>query len=279
MRVIIARNAHQALTESCYQLEHFGQADDNGGKVLPIPTTSTILNPQERVALYEGLDPFDALLGGAQDMAEHRLRHVSHCAAALKRDPATQVTLRGGDCESLGAVYVQVDMDGKVMLMATRHSSEVTLDPRDMVYLSFVMEYIAITTKRPVGALWITTMRPTCWVDRLPIVQAIAKHAPEPPAQFDDPYSSEAITNTVPFMSIPRGRFDRELIQFFSAFDTVEYIDPFIQNVLAPAHRAHTLHTSGAPLAQVQRAIGEIAAQDWMQACLLYVNTCTPPTE
>tara|TARA_R110002167_G_scaffold143958_2_gene333647 strand:- start:7051 stop:7926 length:876 start_codon:yes stop_codon:yes gene_type:complete len=291
MRTIIARNAHQAMAESCFQLDSFGVTDEDGGKVLPIPTASTIVAPLERVALYPALEPFDALLGGARDLAEKRHDHVGFCAEALKKDPSTRVTLRPtGECDSIGVIYIQVDLDGKVMLMACSSITDVVLEYADLVYLSMVLEYVATTCRREPGALWHTSMRPSAREPMLGIVAAIGKHAPQPPNPFVDPYSAGTLTNTIPLLSIPRGRFDRELVQFFSndTYDSVDYIDPFIQHVLAPAHRAYRLYLEDAAVPVVQRAIGEISAQDWMQACLLWVKTtttpapdtaCTPPTE
>ena len=144
-----------------------------------------------------------------------------------------------------------------------------------------VLEVMSHVSGFRTGAMWVTTACPRYGKIDEPDVLEIAKHAPMPPKQYDDPYSSERVRATVPLMSIPAGRWMRELRQFFDgAFDSVEYVDPFIQNVLAPAHRAYGLHLEGAPLPQVQRAIGEIASQDWMVACLLYTTSkCTPPTE
>jgi hypothetical protein len=285
MRTIIVRNAHQALAESCFQLDKFGTSNSEGGKTLPIPSTTTILVPLERVALYAQLQPFDALLGSARDLAEGRLEHVATCAKHLKAKPDTRVTLRPtGECDNIGAVYVQVDMDGKVAMMACCSHTDVILESADMVYLSMVLEYIATTCKREAGALWITSMSPYFREPMAATVAAIASHAPQPPAQYEDPYSSDVIQNTMPLMSIPAGRWDRELKQFFNddTYDSVEYIDPFIQHVLAPAHRAYRLFLEDAAIPVVQRAIGEISAQDWMQACLLFSQQdqpCAPSTE
>jgi len=285
MRTILARNAHQALAESCFQLDSFGATNSDGGKTLPIPTNTTILMPLERVQLYGVMFPLPALITACSDLADERLRNVSHGAKALEKDSSVQVTLHPSDpCDDIGVAYVRVDMDGKVQMMACCPRTNVIEEASDIVYLSMVMEYVATVCKREVGALWITSMSPQCSSAQLDVVKELAKYAPQPPNQFDDPYSLGVIKNTIPLMSIPSGRWDRELKQFFSneTFDAVDYVDPFIQNVLAPAHRAHKLLVEQAPIAQVQRAIGEIASQDWMQACLLSTQQdqpCTPQTE
>ena len=284
MRNIISRNAHQALAESCYQVHQFGVDNAMGGKTLPIPSSTLLVSPLERVALYPELDQFATLLTAARAMAENRLPHLGHSADALKRDPTVRATLHAGECDQLGVAHVQVDMDGKVQMLASCTDSDVALEYVDMVYLSMALEYIANVCGREPGALWITTLSPQFTSSAADAVASIAKSAPQPPAPYDDPYSSNSIHNTIPLMSIQRGRWDRELRQFFDgAFDQVDYVDPFIQRVLAPAHRAYNLRLDGAPEAQVQRACGEIASQDWMQACLLTTSTrttsCTPPSE
>tara|TARA_R110002153_G_scaffold116529_1_gene260208 strand:+ start:40 stop:882 length:843 start_codon:yes stop_codon:yes gene_type:complete len=275
MRTIIARNFHQAIAESCYQLEHFGTTSSEGGKVLPIPSTTLVTNPNERVAFYSGLDPFEALLGGAQGIAEGRLEYLEHSGRALKSRSDALITLHGSGCDSINTVFAQVDLDGKVQLMACSSETNVLKQAEDFVFLSMVQSYLAHATGREPGVLWHTSMSPVVDPHQLELLSDVSGHAPEPPAQFEDPYSTGSMTDTIPLLSIPAGRWFRELVQFFGAFDAVEYIDPFIQHVLAPAHRARRLHEEHAPLASVQRAIGEIAAQDWMQACLQYVNANT----
>ena len=277
MRTIIARNAHQALAESCFQLHHFGVTDEGGGKVLPIPTSTLITNTNERVAFYSGLNPFDALLGAARNIAEVRTECMVGAGKALKSRPDARVTMTGEQCDPLGVIFAQVDLDGKLQLMGCSSETNVLHEADDLVYLSMVQAYIAHASGREAGVLWHTSMSPSCDVRQLDLLSEVAGHAPQPPAQFEDPYSTGSMTDTIPLLSIPAGRWFRELVQFFvsEAYDSVEYVDPFIQHVLAPAHRARRLHEEGAPLASVQRAIGEIAAQDWMQACLQYVNAST----
>mgnify|MGYP003631191212 CR=1 FL=1 len=283
MRTIIARNAHQALAESCYQLDTFGVTDADGGKVMPIPTTTTILAPLERVPSYADLDPFALLMNAAEELAEGRFPHVVDGAKALKANPDTRVTLTNEGCDSIGSILVQVDMDGKVMMLASSANTTVMADPADLVYLSMVLELMASVSGREAGCLWSTNMRPHSNPNDAR-VHRIAQFAPQPPAQFEDPYSLGKVTNTIPLLSIPVNRYMRELVQFFGgAYDTVDYIDPFIQHVLAPAHRANRLYHGDAAVPVVQRAIGEIAAQDWMQACQHWVTStttpCTPPIE
>ena len=277
MRTIIARNAHQALAESCFQLHHFGVTDGDGGKVLPIPTSTLVASPTERVAFYSGLDPFQALLGSARDIAEVRLNCMVGAGKALKDMPDARATMHSGECDSIGAAFAQIDLDGKVQLMACSSQTNVLGEADDLVLLSMIQSYIAHAAGREVGVLWHSSFRPSCDVSQLDLLSEVADHAPTPPAQFEDPYSMGSITDTIPLLSIPAGRWYRELVQFFVSerYDSVDYVDPFIQHVLAPAHRAKRLYDDAAPLATVQRAIGEIAAQDWMQACLQWVNATT----
>tara|TARA_R110000796_G_scaffold41179_1_gene101906 strand:+ start:7135 stop:7977 length:843 start_codon:yes stop_codon:yes gene_type:complete len=280
MRTIIARNSHQALAESCYQLTNFGVLNADGGKVLPIPTTSTILRPLERVAFHPHLNQLEALLCAATDIAGDRLEHVIPACRALKSNPEVRVTLRGTECDNIGAVFVNIDHDGKLAMMASVSHADLDLEYADQVYLSMLLEYMAASTKREVGVLWITSMVPHCRASMIETVRSIGADAPIPPAQYNDPYSAGTIRNTIPMVSIPSNRYDRELKQFFDgAFDSVEYVDPFIQHVLAPAHRVAALVKDGAPTATVQRAIGEIASQDWMQACLLATQTSEVPAK
>tara|TARA_R110002153_G_scaffold233219_1_gene386608 strand:- start:35 stop:883 length:849 start_codon:yes stop_codon:yes gene_type:complete len=277
MRTIIARNAHQALAESAFQLHHFGATDECGGKVLPIPTSTLITNSSERVAFYAGLNPFNALLTAARNMAEVRTEHVVDAGKALKNRPDARVTMTGEQCDPLGVIYAQVDLDGKIQVMGCSSETNVIHEADDLVYLSMVQAYIARASGREPGVLWHTSMSPSCEVSQLDLLSDVADQAPTPPAQFNDPYSSGTVTDTIPLLSIPAGRWFRELVQFFVSerYDSVDYVDPFIQHVLAPAHRAEQLYLESAPLDAVQRAIGEIAAQDWMQACLQWVNANT----
>tara|TARA_R110000737_G_scaffold47134_7_gene67095 strand:+ start:10879 stop:11718 length:840 start_codon:yes stop_codon:yes gene_type:complete len=273
MRTIIARNTHQALAESCFQLNSFGADEPDGGKVLPIPSTTLITNSSERVASYGGLDPFQALLDGAQRLSE--VRNLKVAGGELKARPDARITLYGDARENIAAVFAHVDLDGKVQLMACSNESNVLEQSDDLVFLSMLQGYLAHACGRELGVLWHTSMSPTADANQLEILSSLAAHAPQPPNQFDDPYSSGSISDTIPLLSIPAGRWHRELVQFFEVFDSVEYVDPFIQHVLAPTHRAKRLYDDAAPLATVQRAVGEIAAQDWMQACLAWVNATT----
>lgn len=273
MRTIIARNIHQALAESCYQLDSFGVDQPDGGKILPIPTSTTILKPLERVPFYGVLDPFDMLLSSAYRLAYARFPNVVSGAANLKTDPSAMVTLYpANDSDTIASICVHVDADGSLQLMASGSSSDV-IEAADLVYLSMVLEFMSSASRREVGAIWSISMAPRCTGADLGDLRVIASEAPQPPDTFHDPYSLDTAHATIPLVSIPSNRWMREASQFYGgAYDDVSYVDPFIQNVLAPAYRAYALYREGAPESQVQRAIGEIASQDWMIACLQYVS-------
>ena len=176
--------------------------------------------------------------------------------------------------------YFQVDMDGKLQMMVTNRSNDLIWGAygANAVHFSFLLEYMALSLGREVGVYYQTSFNTHYYTETHgTLVKQLALKAPQPPQQHSDPYSEGRVAPTVPLMSIPRGRWDRELdtfmrLQFSTDYDPFrkdEFVDPFFQHVALPLYRAYVAFKSKSPtrFEEAQRFVGQCAAQDWMVAC------------
>lgn len=168
--------------------------------------------------------------------------------------------------------YFQVDLDGKVQMMVTNRSNDLIWGAygANAVHFSFLLEYVAAALGREVGLYYQTSFNTHYYTEtHQELVEQLAAKGPMPPAQYTDPYSEGQVHNTIPLMSLPRGRWDRELQMFMEKRDEGVYDDPFFAQVAAPLYRAYLAFKTKDPdrFEQALQHTGQCAAQDWMIAC------------
>jgi len=184
-------------------------------------------------------------------------------------DPRRDLGLQSKDLPCNTQAYFQVDLDGKLQMMVTNRSNDLIWGAygANAVHFSFLQEYIASSLKREVGLYYQTSFNTHYYVEPHEVlVGRLAAKAPQPPAQYTCPYSGEQVMNTVPLMSLPKGRWDRELNTFMKQQDGGTYVDPFFTNVAVPMWRSYVAFKEKR-WQDAYREIGQCAAQDWMLAC------------
>lgn len=281
MRTVVVRNLHQALIEEAYQLVHFG-VGEGSHRTLPVPLTTLVIQPTERVTFHSERDtnPFFNLftslwvLSGRDDLSfldvfgitypptdpltRNDIRNVIQ---ALGQDPTDKRQYLG----LYDRIYVQVDLDGKIQVMATNRSYSLGCLEGNAVFLSMLQEYIATALHREVGLLYFVSFD----VHRdLSQIEELAKKSPYPDPPTC-PYTEGAVTPTVPLMSLPRGRWDRELDTFAVQQEEGTYVDPFFLHVAVPLYSAYKAFrsTSATRFDEAHQFVGQCASQDWMLAC------------
>jgi len=178
----------------------------------------------------------------------------------------------GKDLPCNTQAYFQIDLDGKLQMMVTNRSNDLIWGAygANAVHFSFLQEYIAAGLGREVGLYYQTSFNTHYYTEaHQKLVEQLAAKAPMPPSQYTDPYSEGKVSNTIPLMSLPRGRWDRELQMFMDQRGEGEYDDPFFAHVAAPLYRAYLAFKTKDPdrFEQALREVGQCAAQDWMIAC------------
>lgn len=264
MKSLITRNPHQAFGPLCGVLAEFG-ADDGPALVTPVPISVMFASPLERVVRSKDLSPMATLLSAANDLVD-QFPHMIHGARTLKEKPDTRVHLIAEGCYDTGHAIIQRNSAGKLDMIATGARVSIHAAPRTWALLSMVLEYVSNVSGLPCGALWHVMGIVECGRDDLGLMRDRATDSPA------DAYEAGTTRATIPMMSLPANRWMRELEQFTEQGDAVAYLDPFIQNVLVPMHRAQRQLMDQAPMAQIQRTIGEVASQDWMTAALDYTT-------
>ena len=207
--------------------------------------------------------------------------------SALDKDPSCRrqvlsmwdgkhdLGLQSKDLPCNTQAYFQVDMDGKLQMMVTNRSNDLIWGAygANAVHFSFLLEYMASALGREVGLYYQTSFNTHFYTKTHgELVQTLADKAPQPPEQFTCPYSEGKIKDTIPLMSIPRGRWDRELSTFMGLLESDDdktFVDPFFQHVALPLLRAYKAFKSKSPTRfnEAQRHVGQCAAQDWALAC------------
>lgn len=172
--------------------------------------------------------------------------------------------------------YFQVDVDGKLQMMVTNRSNDLIWGAygANAVHMSFLLEFVALSVGRKVGCYYQTSFNTHYYVETHgDLVKQLAAKAPQPPQQHTDPYSDGRVSNDVPLMSIPRGRWQRELDTFMRLRIGGEidgtFVDPFFSTVALPLLRAYDAFKSKSAtrFADAYRHLGQCAASDWALAC------------
>lgn len=272
MRTIIARNAHQSLPETAYQMQKFSEK----GR-LPIPLSTVCIKPNERVIFHPELDAnpflmfFTGLLSLTWDIGDSIRDLFTYeenlsgyyidgvdLSTAVNDIPATL------DCmESVNYhfFHIGIDVDGKLEMLVSSAERNIS-SMQDVTVFSFVQEYLASSVGREVGLMYHTALKPLY----LGGLGELASKAPEPPEPYTDPYSEGKVTNTIPLMSTPKEQWDEELEMFAKGDQVLMYKDPFFSKVAVPLLDAYRKFKGGDAPGALQ-STSECAAQDWMMAC------------
>jgi len=187
-------------------------------------------------------------------------------------DPRHDLGLQSRDLPCNTQAYFQVDLDGKLQMMVTNRSNDLIWGAygANAVHFSFLQEYIALGLGREVGMYYQTSFNTHFYTEpHQKLVETLADKAPQPPEQYTCPYSTGDIGNIVPLMSIPRGRWDRELDTFFLLRDAGTYVDPFFTQVAVPLYLAYGAFKSKTPdrFDRAFQHVGQCASHDWAIAC------------
>jgi hypothetical protein len=187
-------------------------------------------------------------------------------------DPRLDLGLQSKDLPCNTQAYFQVDMDGKLQMMVTNRSNDLIWGAygANAVHFSFLQEYIALGLGREVGMYYQTSVNTHFYTGpHQKLVETLAEYAPQPPETYKCPYSSGAVANTMPLMSIPRGRWDRELDLFFQLREKGTYVDPFFATVAVPLYEAYLAFKTTSPtrFQEAGQFVSKCAAQDWKVAC------------
>jgi hypothetical protein len=210
-----------------------------------------------------GTDQLETIIAALQNNPDCRRQVLTMWDA--RRDLGSQ----SKDVPCNTQAYFQVDADGRLQMMVCNRSNDLIWGAygANAVHLSFLLEYMAAGLGREVGLYYQTSFNTHYYIDtHQEMVDALAAKTPQPPEQYTCPYSEGLITNTIPLMSIPRGRWDRELEIFMQKRGEGQYDDPFFQHVAAPLYRAYEAFKTKC-FTDAYREVGQCAAQDWMIAC------------
>ena len=179
---------------------------------------------------------------------------------------------KGRDLPCNTQAYFQIDLDGKLQMMVCNRSNDLIWGAygANAVHFSFLQEYIARGLGREQGMYYQTSFNTHYYTEpHQKLVEILSDKTPQPPEQYSCPYSDGRVEANVPLMSIPRGRWDRELDTFFQLRDAGTYVDPFFTTVAVPLYLAYVAFKSKTP-DRFERAfqhVGQCAATDWNLAC------------
>ncbi len=186
----------------------------------------------------------------------------------------------GSTCKDVACntqAYFQISADNKLDMMVTNRSNDLIWGAygANAVHFSFLQEYMALAIGVEVGLYYQTSFNTHYYVDaHQDLVEKLAAKAPNPPEQYKDPYSDETILDNVPLMSIPHGRWDRELKMFMEKKGDGNYDDPFFETVAKPMARAYAAFKEKGPM-RFRNAHNELAAceaTDWYVACVQWLQ-------
>lgn len=182
-------------------------------------------------------------------------------------DPRHDLGLKSKDLPCNTQAYFQVSHEGALDMMVTNRSNDIVWGTygANAVQFSVLLEYVASRIGRPVGLYHQVSMNTHLYTRRHEeLMNDLAKEAPMPPEQWSCPYSRGEVT-PFPLVNLPGGRWDRELKEFFIRGYSVNYVDPFFEDVAKPlleAWQAHKARNYG----RAKVAIMQCAASDWQRA-------------
>lgn len=173
--------------------------------------------------------------------------------------------------------YFQIDADGKLQMMVTNRSNDLIWGAygANAVHFSMLHEYMALSMGREMGLYYQTSFNTHYYVEpHQELVDTLAAKAPMPPAAHSDPYSDGLVSAAVPLMSLPQGRWDRELATFMERKGEGSYEDPFLEQVAKPMARAYACFKSKDMLRfqNAYQEMGACIAPDWHAAGMQWLQ-------
>jgi len=239
MKTLLVRNVDAAEAALAQTLHGHGHGEFC---TLPIPACVAMTSPAE-CASFRHKQPSRLLV----EVATTIVAAIPREALAQYREGEGVVMLNGHTVAS------RIDVDG--LLQTTTFSRSWNIAEHDLTIFAMVHEYLAAEINVAPGLLFCTFV--TTWTG-----EEIADEDLADPAQ--DRYSRGQVSAKVPMVSIPVGRWRRELETLIQQKGQGEYQDPWLAGVLAPAFRLQDVEDPDA-----RRAIAtDIVAQDWRQAIM-----------
>lgn len=166
----------------------------------------------------------------------------------------------------------QVSADGALDMMVTNRSNDAIWGAygANAVQFGTLLEYMAAMVERPVGRYWQVSFNTHLYLDLYDgrkMMEALAPRAVMPPAQRECPYARGEVS-AYPLVTGRAYKWDRELERFMAYGGTVDYDEPFFEEVAKPMLLAWDAFKSpGADrFSAARRALERCLAADWKVA-------------
>lgn len=243
MNAFILRNFHQFESALAQRISEFGVGEMRD---LQVPVSATITSAAEVVSFHAARPSEDLAIAASLIRS---LEYVQ-IEAALKEGRIAET--RVANTHTL-RFRVNADM----ALQCHVESREWDLAQFGMAAFGLIHEYVAAMVGRPQSVFSHSIFLAYSTEDVGPMLGQVP----------EDPYSKNEATRTIPLVSLPIGRWRRELDVCLTNNGEGEFADPWISGVLAPVLRLRAKWDE-LTIEERQRAAGQITAQDWRRAIL-----------
>lgn len=285
MFTIAAQNIHQA-TPAIIAAVRDEAVRIGQGFILPVPLTTILFKPWQRVSLWKqlGLNPFELFFEGLSAIAPQRMTSLEgfdtpyggflsdslQSIVARLKDPRGVATLPAPLDGSIRHGHFVRNVEGALDLFVASVDADLVLDVlgRDPVRFSFVQELVASAVGCPVGVLYLvaTQLRISEGDEGLFLL-------PDEEVQ-PDPWLTDEGTEIpeeyrMPMLSLPLGRWTRELSSLLARGpDGPDGTDPWLEGLARPLTRSWRAFEAPAHdrVGSAQQALVGLAGADWAQA-------------
>lgn len=164
-------------------------------------------------------------------------------------------------------VYFQM-ICGMLNMMVCNRSNDMVWGAygANAVHFSYLQEYMACLIGCEVGEYHQVSMNLHLYLEHHgELMRTMAERAPMPPEKRESPYGQLPL---FPLMSIPHGRWQRELSTFLEQPQS-SFTDPLFEHVAKPMYAAWRAYKDRLPnhFDQALQEIRSCAAADWQLAC------------
>lgn len=194
-------------------------------------------------------------------------------------DPRRDLGSGSKDVPCNTQAYFQRDAEGRLDMVVTNRSNDLVWGAygSNAVHFSMLQEYVAALIGCPVGRYWQVSMNSHLYVDHhRELLEPLSVEAVHPPSMWTcNPYAAGNV-DAHPMVSIPAGRWDRELAEFMANPASAGLCDdPFFSRVAAPMYRAYARFSDRENPHRVMDAqveLGACVASDWKRACVEWLE-------
>lgn len=239
MRTILVRNVDAAECALAQNLTAAGLGDQRS---MPIPLSVVMTTPRE-CATFHAPEPAKVLVAAANLIV-----------TCVTRESLNQLREgRGRWAIGPHQLFARQDMfDGTLHVMVATQTWDVA--QHDVACFALLHQYLSAEAKCEPGLLTVVIQEAWSSEDLSDIT--------DDPA--NDRYARDVAHATIPMISLPVGRWRRELELLIQKKGEGEFEDPWLSGVLAPAFRLQELE-DGPERSQL---MSNIIAQDWRSAIL-----------